>query len=63
MWLAPDHVHIYVETDGDKSLEAIVKKLKASSSKAIQNQFPDIPGRLGKGVGLWDKVYFLETIG
>jgi putative transposase len=63
MWLAPDHVHIYVETDGEKSLEAIVKKLKAASSKAIIKMVPDIEEKLGKGDGLWDKAYFLETIG
>ena len=41
MWLAPDHVHIYVETNGEKSMEAIVKKLKSASSKAILEQFQD----------------------
>jgi REP element-mobilizing transposase RayT len=63
MWLAPDHVHIYVETDGEKSLEAIVKKLKAASSRAIIKTVPDIKGTQDKGAGLWDKAYFLETIG
>jgi REP element-mobilizing transposase RayT len=63
MWLAPDHVHIYLETDGEKSLEAIVKKLKVASSKAIIQMVPDIKEKPGKGDGLWDKAYFLETIG
>ena len=39
MWLAPDHVHIYLETDG-QPLEAIVKKLKSSCSKALLKRFP-----------------------
>lgn len=38
--LAPDHVHICVESDGEKSLEAIVKKLKSASSKAIIQMVP-----------------------
>ena len=63
MWLAPDHVNIYVESDGEKSIEAIVRKLKSSSSKTILKQFPDIIENLDKGVGPWDKAYFLETIG
>ena len=63
MWLATDHVHIYVETDGEKPLEAIAKKLKAASSKAIIKTVADIKGKPGKGDGLWDKAYFLETIG
>jgi putative transposase len=63
MWLAPDHIHIYVESDGDKSIEAIVKKLKAASSKAICEQFEDAKKKLVKGGRLWDKAYFSETVG
>lgn len=63
MWLAPDHVHIYVESNGEKSIEAIVKKLKSSSSKAILEQFPDLTRKLNRGERLWDKAYFSETIG
>jgi putative transposase len=63
MWLAPDHIHIYVETDGENTLEAIARKLKAASSKAIIKTVTDLKGKPGKGDGLWDKAYFLETIG
>ncbi len=63
MWLAPDHIHIYVETNGERSFEAVVKKLKVASSKAIIQMVPDFKGEPGKGKGLWDKAYFLETIG
>ncbi len=63
MWLAPDHVHVYVETDGEKPLEAIVKKLKAASSKALLEQFQNTKENLTKGGRLWDKAYFVETIG
>jgi REP element-mobilizing transposase RayT len=63
MWLASDHIHIYVETDGEKSLEAIAKKLKAASYKAILGQFRNINEKLPNGGRLWDKAYFLETQG
>ena len=63
MWLATDHVHIYVETDGEKPLEAIAKKLKVASSKAIIKMVPGTKEKPGKGGELWDKAYFLETIG
>jgi REP element-mobilizing transposase RayT len=63
MWLAPDHVHIFVESEGEKSIESIVKKLKTSSSKAILEQFQDAKERLTKGGRLWDKAYFSGTIG
>jgi REP element-mobilizing transposase RayT len=62
MWLAPDHVHIYVETDGEKSLEAITKKLKAASSKAILEQFRNIKEKLPNGGRLWDKVDFHDNL-
>jgi REP element-mobilizing transposase RayT len=63
MWLAPDHVHIYVVSDGEKSIEAIVKQLKSSFSKAILEQFPDLTRKLNRNGRLWDKAYFLETLG
>jgi putative transposase len=63
MWLAPDHVHVYVETEGRKSIETIQKKMKAASAKTILNTLPDVPERLVRGAGLWDKAYFVETIG
>jgi REP element-mobilizing transposase RayT len=63
MWLASDHVHIYVESDGEKSIEAIVKKLKSSSGKAIWEQFQEMKEMLAKGGRLWDKAYFSETLG
>ncbi len=62
IWLAPDHIHIYVNSDGEKSIETIVKKLKSSFSKTILEQFAD-KKKLTKGGRLWDKAYFSETIG
>ena len=60
LWLAPDHVHVYVESDGEKSIETIVKVLKRVSSQALRA--PDVSSS-GKGRIVWEKAYFAETIG
>ena len=63
LWLAPDHVHLYVMSDGEKSVETIVQEIKRSSKNAILDKFVDIKDRLEPGNEIWDTVYFAETIG
>ncbi|MBI5602385.1 MAG: transposase [Deltaproteobacteria bacterium] len=63
LWLAPDHLHIYVESDGEKSIEAIVRKIKPFLKKALLANFPEIKKCLDKGTALWDNAYFSETLG
>ena len=60
LWLAPDHVHVYVESDGEKSIEMIVKVLKRMSSHALCTSDVSFSG---KGRMVWEKAYFAETIG
>lgn len=64
LWLAPDHVHLYVETStADKSVETIVKQIKRYSNKALLDRFVDLRERVGKENELWDIAYFTETVG
>ncbi len=63
LWLAPDHIHVYVESDGEKSVETIVRGLKQCSRDAISTQFSDIGERADAGGGIWDEAYFAETAG
>jgi len=63
LWLAPDHVHIYVVTDGRDSVETVIRKLKQHSGKAIIDQFPEVAKKISNKKRLWDKAYFSETIG
>jgi REP element-mobilizing transposase RayT len=63
LWLAPDHLHLYLESDGEKSIEAIVRKLKSTLNKGTLTKFPMIKKGLDKGNTLWDKAYFTETLG
>lgn len=63
LWLAPDHIHVYVESDGERSLEAIAKELKRFSSSVLSVELsPEYlcPGKVRR---IWDRAYFVETIG
>jgi REP element-mobilizing transposase RayT len=62
LWLAPDHLHLYVESDGESSVEKIAQQIKRGSASSILAQVPDLKGNTGKKGGLWDKAYFVETI-
>jgi putative transposase len=63
LWLAPDHVHLYVNTEGRDSVETTIRKLKQHSGKAIIDRFPEVAKKLNPKHRLWDKAYFSETIG
>lgn len=63
LWLAPDHIHVYCESDGHDSPENIVDGLKRILERGISARFTDsakAPAAIGR---LWDDGYFVETIG
>ncbi|MDL1980029.1 MAG: transposase [Deltaproteobacteria bacterium] len=63
LWLAPDHLHLYVESDGSNSVETIAQEMKRVSAAAILAEFGDLKASLDAQKELWDKAYFVETIG
>ena len=63
LWLAPDHVHLYVESDGEKSLETMAQEIKRLSKISILARTSDMEQNVVAGNILWDKAYFAETIG
>ena len=63
LYLAPDHIHLYVESDGELSIEEMVCRIKQSANDSILNKFSLIADRLGSGSDIWDEAYFAETIG
>jgi len=63
VYLAPDHVHVYMESDGQRSVEDMVHDTKKPSAKAIREELFSLRDVLGEGVGLWDNAYFVETVG
>ena len=62
LYLAPDHVHLYVESDGELSLEETVHRIKRFSNNAISKEFPSVKNNLRGDIEIWDKAYFVETV-
>ena len=62
LWLAPDHIHVYFESDGEASPEAMVNGFKTITS-SILKQHPTIADLLNRDGAMWDEAYFCETVG
>ncbi|MFQ5484172.1 MAG: IS200/IS605 family transposase [Desulfobacterales bacterium] len=63
LYLAPDHVHLYMESGGELSIEKLVNKIKRFSYNAILEKFPLLKDKLSGDTEIWDEAYFVETIG
>ena len=63
LYLAPDHVHVYVESDGEFSVEEVVHRIKRFSNNAILEKFPSVREKLGGDTEIWAEAYFVETVG
>ncbi len=63
LYLAPDHIHIFMESDGKLSIEEIVHRIKQFSNDAILEKFPLLRDKLSGNTEIWDEAYFTETIG
>ena len=61
--LAPDHVHVYVESDGELSVEEMIQGMKRLSNMTIREKFPLLRDKLSEDTEIWDEAYFVETIG
>jgi REP element-mobilizing transposase RayT len=55
--IAPDHVHILLESDGEKPIDTVIKHLKKHVNNAMKDIFNEIRGRI------WSDAYFVETVG
>jgi len=62
LWLAPDHIHIHVESDGNRSVEMISEEIKRLSNTAILKQFSEREDIAELGDSIWDMSYFIETL-
>jgi REP element-mobilizing transposase RayT len=63
MWLASDHVHLHIDTNGESSVETMVQAIKEFSANAILAKLADMKEKLDHGKDLWDDAYFAETLG
>ena len=61
--LAPDHVHVYLESDGEESVETIAQEIKRISESSIIVRATEMVLNAVAGNDLWDRAYFAETIG
>ena len=63
LWLAPDHIHLYVETDGERSVEEIMTEVKRVSQQIMFTEYSTIIEKFQLDNNIWDEAYFAETIG
>jgi REP element-mobilizing transposase RayT len=63
LWLAPDHLHLYVESDGEVSPDNMAQKIKGLLEARILERFPDLITSPKAEKRLWDEAYFVESIG
>ena len=60
LWLCSDHIHLYINTIPDYSLDQIVDKLINNSEQEIKLSYPALVNKFN---GVWETGYFAETIG
>lgn len=60
--LAPDHVHVYCDSDGEKSPEDIVIGLKQISARGIMEKCPEVFSDFVGDREIWETGYFVETL-
>ena len=60
--IAPDHVHVYVETNGKISIDQIIWQIKKATEQKLIGILRDLNIKDSKSQ-LWDDAYFVETIG
>lgn len=63
LWLAPDHIHLYVESDGGNSIDTVARKLKRVSATALKRNRTKLGPQHKADRTIWGNTYFVETIG
>jgi REP element-mobilizing transposase RayT len=63
LYLALDHVHVYVESYGERSVEGMANDIKRFTAQNILEKIPSLRDTLGASMHVWDEAYFVETIG
>lgn len=62
LYLAPDHLHVCLNSDGERSVEQTVVEMKRLSEKDLRGSLPGINVNWEKDIGLWDTAYFVESM-
>ena len=60
LWLASDHLHLYIDATPDYSLDEIVHAISEYLEHEMANLFPALPP---SNQPVWERAYFAESIG
>src|SRR6266700_378405 len=60
VWLAPDHMHLYIDATPDYSLDEIVHAIREHLEHAMTHLFPKLQH---SNQPVWERAYFAEGIG
>ena len=60
LWLASDHMHLYLDATPDYALDEIVHAIREYLEPEIANLFPALPH---SNQPVWERAYFAESIG
>ena len=60
LWLASDHMHLYIDASPDYSLDEIVHTIRENLEHEMANLLPDVKHRHQP---VWEQAYFAESIG
>jgi REP element-mobilizing transposase RayT len=60
LWLASDHLHLYIDATPDYALDEIVHALREYVEHAMANLLPDLQH---SNQPVWERAYFAESIG
>src|SRR5215510_10264293 len=60
LWLASDHLHLYLDATPDYALDEIVHAIREYLEREMANLFPALPP---SNQPTWERAYFAESIG
>lgn len=59
LWLAPDHVHLYLEIEPDDQVKDVVEDLQVLCHDAVCGYFPELAN---DSTLIWEKEFFVEDL-
>ncbi|MFH1217323.1 MAG: transposase [Pseudomonadota bacterium] len=62
LWLAPDHLHLYIESSPRENVEDLVEDLQGLVQDTLLQEFADLR-RLYEKKQIWEREFFVEQIG
>jgi len=60
LWLASDHMHLYIDATPDYALDEIVHAIREHLEYAMTYLFPELPH---SNQPIWERAYFAEGVG